>query len=87
MKVDKFIFLVDFIILNLDDKVKVPLIMRRPFLATSTALIDVKNGQMALRVSEEEIIFKLRDSMRHTMDFDDTCYCVDVVDEFVSKFV
>lgn len=25
--------------------------------------------------------------MRHTKDFDDTCYFVDVVDEFVSKYV
>lgn len=53
----------DFIILDVDDKVEVPLILGRPFLGTSKTLIDVKDGRMALRVSEEEIIFKLQDSM------------------------
>lgn len=48
MKVDKFIFLVDFVIQDVDEKVDVPLILGRPFLATSKALIDVKDGQMAL---------------------------------------
>lgn len=83
IKVDKFIFSVDFVILDMDDKVEVPLILGRPFLETSKALIDVKDGQMVLQASEDEIIFKLRDSMRNSMDFDDTCYYVDV-DEFLS---
>jgi len=47
-----------------------PLILGYPFLATSKELIDVKDGWMTLCVGEEEVIFKLKDSMRHTMDFD-----------------
>ncbi|XP_039140517.1 uncharacterized protein LOC120277734 [Dioscorea cayenensis subsp. rotundata] len=45
VKVDKFIFLVDFIILDVDDKVEVTLILGWPFLATSKALIDVKDAE------------------------------------------
>jgi len=67
--------------------VKVPLILGSPFLATSKSFIDVKDVRMALQVDEEEIVFKLRNSMRHTMDFDETCYFVDVVDDVVSEFV
>lgn len=74
MKVDKFIFPMEFAIIDVDDKVKLPVILGRPILATSKALIDVRNGRMALRVGKEEIIFKLQNSMRHTMDFDGTCY-------------
>lgn len=48
IKVDKFIFSVDFVILDMDDKVEVPLILGIPFLETSKALIDVKDGQMVL---------------------------------------
>ncbi|XP_039131782.1 uncharacterized protein LOC120268435 [Dioscorea cayenensis subsp. rotundata] len=59
VKVDKFTFPVDFVIMDVDDKVEVPLILGRPFLATSKALIDVKDGRLALLVGEEEIIFKL----------------------------
>ncbi|XP_022852858.1 uncharacterized protein LOC111374418 [Olea europaea var. sylvestris] len=40
VKVDKFIFPVDFVVLDILDE-KVPLILGRPFLATGRALIDV----------------------------------------------
>jgi len=41
VKVDKFIFLVDFIILDMIEDLEVSLILGRPFLATGKALIDV----------------------------------------------
>ena len=41
VKVDKFIFLVDFIILNMEEDTEIPIILGRPFLATSEAMIDV----------------------------------------------
>ena len=46
IKVDKFIFLVDFVVLDMEEGEKVPLILGRPFLATSRALIDVKSGEL-----------------------------------------
>ncbi|XP_039113820.1 uncharacterized protein LOC120249368 [Dioscorea cayenensis subsp. rotundata] len=87
VKVEKFIFLVDFITLDLDDRAEVPLILGCPSLATSQALIDVKDGKMVLRVGDEEVVFKLKDAMRHSMDGDDTCYALDVIDGCVSDFV
>ena len=42
VKVDNFIFLVDFIILDMEEDHEVPLILGRPFLATSRALINVQ---------------------------------------------
>ena len=44
IKVGKFIFLVDFVIMDIEEDTKVPLLLRRPFLATVAALIDVKKG-------------------------------------------
>src|SRR5262249_35654344 len=58
VKVDKFIFLVDFVILDMEENFEVPLILGRPFLATSRALIDVESGKLILRVQREEEIFK-----------------------------
>lgn len=83
----KFIFLMDFVILDMDDRVEVPLILGIPFLATLQSLIDVKDGQMVLQVDEEEITFRLKDSIWHSMDFDDTCYYMDVVDILVGDYV
>ena len=42
VKDDKFIFPVDFIVLDMEEDREVPLILGRPFLATGRALIDVQ---------------------------------------------
>ncbi|KAK5840253.1 hypothetical protein PVK06_009143 [Gossypium arboreum] len=59
LKIDKFIFPVDFVVLDLDEDMEVPLILRRPFLVTSRAVTDVGDGKLVLRVGDEEIIFKI----------------------------
>ena len=41
VKVGKFIFLVDFVIMQMEEDTQVPLLLGRPFLATGAALIDV----------------------------------------------
>ena len=41
VKVDKFIFPVDFIVLDMDEDKEIAIILGRPLLATSRALIDV----------------------------------------------
>ncbi|KAJ9557743.1 hypothetical protein OSB04_012357 [Centaurea solstitialis] len=41
IQVDKFVFPADFVILDIKDEVKVPLILGRPFLNTAQALINV----------------------------------------------
>ncbi|GJR98114.1 reverse transcriptase domain-containing protein [Tanacetum coccineum] len=56
--IGKLIFPVDFIILDMPEDVKVPLILRRPFLSTAYAKIDVFNRKITLRVGDEKIIFK-----------------------------
>ena len=42
IKVGKFIFLVDFVDIDIEEDKQVPLLLGRPFLATGAALIDVK---------------------------------------------
>ncbi|XP_027362486.1 uncharacterized protein LOC113870087 [Abrus precatorius] len=54
VKVDKFIFLVDFVILDMDEDIDVPLILGRLFLATAGAIIDVRDGKLILRVGDEK---------------------------------
>ena len=59
VKVGKFIFPVDFIILDMEEDSQVPLLLGRPFLATGAALIDMKKGVLTLRVGEEAADFNL----------------------------
>nr|GEZ47024.1 hypothetical protein [Tanacetum cinerariifolium] len=56
--IGKSVFLVNFIILDMPEDIKVPLILERPFLSTAYATIDVLKRKISLRVGEEKIIFK-----------------------------
>nr|GEZ61460.1 hypothetical protein [Tanacetum cinerariifolium] len=58
VSIGKFVFLIDFIILDMPEDIKVPLILKRPFLSTAHAKIDVFKRKITLRVGEEKIIFK-----------------------------
>ena len=59
VKVDKFIFPVDFIVLDMEEDKEIPIILGRPFLATGRAMIDVQRGELKLRVQDDEIKFNV----------------------------
>ena len=65
VKVGKFIFPADFIILDMEEDSQVPLLLGRPFLATGAALIDMQKGFLTLRVGEETTDFNLIRSLRN----------------------
>ena len=52
VKVDKFIFSTDIVVLDMKEDHDVPLTLGRPFLATARELIDVHSGELTLRVNE-----------------------------------
>ncbi|GKF75805.1 DNA/RNA polymerases superfamily protein, partial [Tanacetum coccineum] len=56
--INKFVFLVDFIVLDMPGDIKIPLILRRPFLSTTHAKIDVFKRKFALRIRNDKIVFK-----------------------------
>ncbi|GJU02407.1 reverse transcriptase domain-containing protein [Tanacetum coccineum] len=59
VKVGKFYFLADFLVVDYDVDPRVPLILGRPFLRTTRALIDVHGEELTLRVNDEAIMFKV----------------------------
>ena len=59
MKVGKFIFPTDFVVLDMEEDSDVPLILGRPFLATGGAIIDVQSGGLTLRVNKEQMTFNI----------------------------
>ncbi|GJQ97533.1 mitochondrial proton/calcium exchanger protein-like protein isoform X1 [Tanacetum coccineum] len=58
VRIGKFTFPIDFIILDMPEDIKMPLILGRPFLSIARAKIDVYKRKITLRVGEEKIIFK-----------------------------
>ena len=65
VKVGKFIFPVDFIILDMEEDSQVPLLLGRPFLATRAALIDTQKRVLTLMVGEEAADFNLLKSLKN----------------------
>ena len=59
VKVGRFIFPVDFVIMKMEEDTQVPLLLGIPFVATGVALIDVQKGELTLRVGEEVVHFNL----------------------------
>ncbi|GKE98274.1 reverse transcriptase domain-containing protein, partial [Tanacetum coccineum] len=57
VKLGKFHFLADFVVVDYDVDPWVPLILGRPFLRTERALIDVHGEELTLRVNDEAITF------------------------------
>ncbi|GJX79526.1 reverse transcriptase domain-containing protein [Tanacetum coccineum] len=83
--VGKFTFLADFVILEMKEDSKVPLILGRPFLHTNDAVIRVKQKQLNLGVGTERMIFNIDSAMKHSYSNDDTCFSIDVIDEFLEE--
>ncbi|XP_022864646.1 uncharacterized protein LOC111384579 [Olea europaea var. sylvestris] len=75
VKVDKFILPADFLILDMEEDRKIPIILGRPFLATGRALIDVQRGELRLRVQEEEVTFNVFDAIKYP-DTSESCFSI-----------
>ncbi|XP_052730489.1 uncharacterized protein LOC128195838 [Vigna angularis] len=80
VKVDKFVFLVDFVIMEMEENGDVPLILGRPFMKTARVLIDVENDKLKVRVQDEEVNFDVFKAMTHPKD-DKACFQFDMLDE------
>ncbi|GKB63875.1 DNA-directed DNA polymerase [Tanacetum coccineum] len=76
VKINKFIFPVDFVVLEMNEDKLVPIILGRPFLATASDVIDVHEGKLSLGVENETITFNIGKSMTSTYFRDDYLYCV-----------
>ncbi|KAL8462100.1 hypothetical protein ACS0TY_033253 [Phlomoides rotata] len=71
IKVDKFIFPVDFVVLEMKEDESVPLILGRPFLATRGAVIDVKKGELVLNVEDDHVLFNIYKARKPIEEEDD----------------
>ncbi|GKB74993.1 DNA-directed DNA polymerase, partial [Tanacetum coccineum] len=76
-KVGKFIFPVDFVVLEMDEDELVLIILGWPFLAMARAIIDVHEGKLSVRVEDETITFNIGKNMKSKRSRDDYLYCTD----------
>ena len=69
----------------MEEDIKVPLILGRPFLHTADAIIRVKQRKLNLGIGEEIISFSIDSDMKHSYSNDDTCFSIDVIDEILEE--
>ena len=79
VKVDKFVFLVDFVVLGMEEDREAWIILGRPFLATGQTLVDVKNNELTLRVGEDQVNFNLYKIMEFSNDANASCMRIDTL--------
>ncbi|GKB50131.1 DNA-directed DNA polymerase [Tanacetum coccineum] len=84
IKVDKFFLLIDFVILDMPEDSRVPIILGRPFLETARAMIDVFNKKTTLRVGDDEVIFDMDQLIKRSPAEDDECYGIDDLDDAIN---
>nr|GEV51186.1 reverse transcriptase domain-containing protein [Tanacetum cinerariifolium] len=88
VKVGKFHFPTDFVVVDFEADPRVSLILKRSFLRTGRAFIDVYGEEITLRVNDESVTFNLNQTMRHSSTYDDNSVNrVDVVDIACEEFV
>ncbi|XP_061351615.1 uncharacterized protein LOC133296608 [Gastrolobium bilobum] len=85
-KIDKFIFPANFVILNMEEDIEIPLLLGKPFLATARAMIDVEQGKLILRMNEETVTIDVFESMKHPSDGGD-CFMVYIIQEAVDDTI
>nr|GEZ19868.1 reverse transcriptase domain-containing protein [Tanacetum cinerariifolium] len=86
VKVGKFYFPVDFVILDFVADRRVPLILGRPFLSTTHALIDVYEGEITLRHDDQSLTLKCGDTPSIFYNNLESLNKVDLIDATCEEF-
>nr|GEX97788.1 reverse transcriptase domain-containing protein [Tanacetum cinerariifolium] len=89
VKVGKFHFPIDFVVVDYVVEPRVPLILGRPFLRTGRALVDVYGEELTLRVNDEAISFKVGQTLKNSYNDAESINQIDVIgvacDEYVQE--
>nr|GFC56067.1 reverse transcriptase domain-containing protein [Tanacetum cinerariifolium] len=82
-----FHFPADFVVVDFKPDPRVPLILRRCFLKTDRALIDVHKGELTLQIRNEAITYNLDQTSRYSANYDQmTANKIDVTDEACEEY-
>ncbi|KAL4304006.1 hypothetical protein GQ457_10G014230 [Hibiscus cannabinus] len=72
VRVDKFVFPVEFLILDCEVDANAPIILGRPFLATGRILIDCEKGELTMRVANQSVTMNVFRTLNYV---DDSLVC------------
>ncbi|GJZ33006.1 reverse transcriptase domain-containing protein [Tanacetum coccineum] len=79
VKVEKFNFLADFVIVDFEADPRVPIILGRPFLRTARALVDLYEEKLTLRFGNEKVVFYTDKSLRNNSSDIRSVHCINII--------
>ncbi|GKF09446.1 reverse transcriptase domain-containing protein, partial [Tanacetum coccineum] len=86
VKVGKFLFPTDFVVVDFEVDPRLPLILGRSFLRTGRALIDVYGEEITLRVDNEAVTFNLDQTTRYSSTNDKSVYRIDIINAVCEEY-
>nr|GEW18977.1 reverse transcriptase domain-containing protein [Tanacetum cinerariifolium] len=87
VKVGKFHFPTNFVVVDYVVDPRVPLILEKPFLRTKRALIDVYGEELTLRVDDEAITFKVGQTSKYSYNDAKSINRINVIDVACDEYV
>ncbi|XP_049356983.1 uncharacterized protein LOC125821608 [Solanum verrucosum] len=84
VRVYRFIFPADYVILDCEIDGEVPIILGRPFSSSGRALVDVESGESKFLVNDEDFTFNVCKSIKQPSDIN-VVSTLDVIDEAVTS--
>ncbi|XP_050887022.1 uncharacterized protein LOC127092217 [Lathyrus oleraceus] len=82
VKVDFFLFPINFVVLDIEEDDDTPLILGRPFMKTARMMIYVDDGIMKVQVKDEELRFNLFETT-HNQREKRVCFNLDATNEMI----
>ncbi|GKC35272.1 reverse transcriptase domain-containing protein, partial [Tanacetum coccineum] len=86
VKVGKFHFPTDFVVVDFEADPRVPLILGRSFLRTDRALIDVYGEKITIRVDNKAVTFNLDQTTRYSSTNDKSVNRIDIIDAVCEEY-
>jgi hypothetical protein len=91
VQVDKFYYPVDFIVLDTHPVIgtgaQIPVILGRPFLATSNAIINCRNGLVQMSFGNMTLELNIFDLCKQPREVDDDVHELNMIESFVEDTV
>ena len=79
VKVCHFTFPVDFVIMNIEKDVEIPLILGQPFMLIAKCVVDMGNGNLEMSVEDQKVTFNIFETIKHPSD-NKACFKVKAIE-------
>ncbi|KHN21253.1 hypothetical protein glysoja_041804, partial [Glycine soja] len=79
VKVHHFTFPMDFVIMDIEEDMKIPFILGRPFMLTANCVVDMGNGNLEMSIDNQSVTFNLFEEIKYPGE-DRRCFKVEEVD-------